>query len=105
MPRNYICSRQRRRKSEMEKNRPQANGTQSMAGQLCVQFPGAWRHGYADQPIAFAQGLHHLITQIVLGTHEPVALLARLAPLQQESGAEVGTPEQGNRMIQTAQFG
>lgn len=55
--------------------------------------------------IAFAQGLHHLITQIVLGTHEPVALLARLAPLQQESGAEVGTPEQGNRMIQTAQFG
>ena len=54
-----------------------------------VQLARARRHRHADQGIAGRKLLDAFVAQIVLGPHQPVALLAASLPIEQEGGREV----------------
>lgn len=70
-----------------------------MAGQLWAQLARALRQRHADQGITRAELLDEFMAQIVLGPHQPVALITSSLPVQQESGREVGPIEQRERMV------
>jgi len=70
-----------------------------MRRQVGMQLLRAGRNRHAYQAISGRKLVHDFVTQWCFGTHQPMFLVSRRLPIEQEGRREVGAVENGQGIV------